>query len=119
MSLRELSSLPILMLEKTSTTSVFLHEQFLSHSIDLAPAIELSSNDLLVDLASIGLGIAFVPDYCVTGHTPENLYTLKIKDEIPSRKLVAAFDAGLPLTEPARFFLELLQEAENTERIFP
>lgn len=112
LTLRELSALPILMLDKASTTSVFLHEQFLSHSIDLAPAIELSSNDLLVDLASIGLGIAFVPDYCVTEQTPKNLYTLKIRDDIPSRKLVAAYDSGLPLTEPARYFLELLQEAE-------
>lgn len=112
LTLRELSALPILMLDKASTTSVFLHEQFLSHSIDLAPAIELSSNDLLVDLASIGLGIAFVPDYCVTEQTPQNLYTLKIQEDIPSRKLVAAYDSGLPLTEPAKYFLELLQEAE-------
>lgn len=108
LTLRELSSLPILMLEKTSTTSVFLHDQFLCHSIDLAPAIELSSNDLLIDLASIGLGIAFVPDYCITDHMPENLYTLKIKDNIPNRKLVAAYDSALPLTEPARFLLDLL-----------
>ena len=113
LTLRELSSLPILMLEKNSTTSVFLHEQFLSHSIDLAPAIELSSNDLLIDLASIGLGIAFVPDYCITEHTPKNLYALKIKNNIPARKLVAAYDSALPLTEPAKFLLELMQGKIN------
>ena len=94
-------------------TSVFLHEQFLSHSIDLAPAIELSSNDLLIDLASIGLGIAFVPDYCITEYTPKNLYTLKIKDDIPTRKLVAAYDSALPLAEPAQFLLELMQKSNN------
>ena len=115
LTLRELSDLPILMLDKSSTTSVFLHEQFLSHSIDLAPAIELSSNDLLVDLASIGLGIAFIPDYCITKQTPENLYTLKIKDHIPPRKLVAAYDSGLPLTEPAKYFLALLQKTTDLE----
>ncbi len=113
MTLRELSSLPILMLEKTSTTSVFLHEQFLSHSIDLAPAIELNSNDLLVDLASIGLGIAFIPDYCRTESMPKNLYQVKIKDKIPERKLVAAYDASLPLTEPAKYFLELLLKSSD------
>lgn len=110
LTLRELSALPILMLEKNSTTSVFLHEQFLSHSIDLAPAIEISSNDLLIDLASIGLGIAFVPDFCVTGHIPENLFALKIKEEIPTRKLVTAYDSALPLAEPAKFLLELMLE---------
>lgn len=108
LTLRELSALPILMLEKNSTTSVFLHEQFLSHSIDLAPAIEISSNDLLIDLASIGLGIAFVPDFCTTGRTADTMYTLKIKEKIPSRKLVAAYDSALPLTEPAKFLLDLM-----------
>lgn len=111
LTLRELSALPILMLEKNSTTSAFLHEQFLNHSIDLAPAIELSSNDLLIDLASIGLGIAFIPDYCITEQTPSNLYTLKIKDDIPARKLVAAFDAALPLAEPTGFLLNLMKGA--------
>ena len=67
LSFEQLSSLPILMLDKHSTTSEYLHEQFLSHSVELAPAIELSSNDLLIDLAAIGLGIAFVPDFCVEG----------------------------------------------------
>jgi DNA-binding transcriptional LysR family regulator len=68
LSFAELSALPILMLSKRSTTSEFLHEQFLSHSVELAPAVELSSNDLLIDLAKIGLGIAFVPDSCALDH---------------------------------------------------
>ena len=115
MTLKELSELPILMLEKHATTSVFLHEQFLSHSIDLAPAIELSSNDLLVDLASIGLGIAFIPDYCINSNTPDNLYIVKTKDKFPVRKLVAAYDAGLPLTEPANYFLNLLLDVAKAK----
>ena len=113
LTLRHLSSLPILMLDKHSTTSVFLHEQFIRQSIDLAPAIELSSNDLLIDLAAIGLGIAFVPDYCLTENTDERLYVLQIKDKIPKRRLVAAYDESLPLTEPARYFLNLLLTAHD------
>jgi len=111
LTFKELSDLPILMLEKHATTSVFLHEQFLSHSIDLAPAIELSSNDLLVDLAAIGLGIAFVPDYCLNQTTPDNLYVVTVKEKFPSRKLVAAYDESLPLTEPAKYFLNLLLDS--------
>lgn len=113
LTLRELSDFPILMLEKHSTTSVFLHEQFIRQSIDLAPAIELSSNDLLIDLAAIGLGIAFVPDYCLTEATDKRLYALRIKDKIPKRRLVAAYDQGLPLTEPASYFLNLLLDAHH------
>ena len=62
-SFQELLKYPILMLEKRSTTSMYLHNLFLENSLDLVPAIELASNDLLIDLARIGLGIAFVPDF--------------------------------------------------------
>ena len=68
-TLRELQALPILMLDRKSTTSEFLHNMFQKHQLDLVPEIELSSNDLLIDLARIGLGIAFVPDFCLpAGH---------------------------------------------------
>ena len=66
LTLKELLRHPILMLDRKSTTSEFLHQLFQQHQLDLVPEIELGSNDLLVDLASIGLGIAFVPDYCLT-----------------------------------------------------
>ena len=65
-SFSELLHYPILMLDKNSTTNEFLHQVFQQHQLDLVPEIELTSNDLLVDLARIGLGIAFVPDYCIT-----------------------------------------------------
>ena len=44
------------MLDRKSTTSEFLHSMFQRHQLDLVPEIELSSNDLLIDLARIGLG---------------------------------------------------------------
>lgn len=108
LSLKQLQKLPILMLSKLSTTSTFLHNLFLQHSLDLAPAIELSSNDLLIDFARIGLGIAFVPDFCVLSSENNHLIQLTIEEPLPARKLVAAYDQALPLTDPARYFIELL-----------
>ena len=54
------------MLDRKSTTSEYLHNLFLQNQLDLVPEIELSSNDLLIDLARIGLGIAFIPDFCLS-----------------------------------------------------
>ena len=73
--LKDLLDYPIMMLDRKSTTSEFLHHLFQQHQLDLVPEIELGSNDLLIDLARIGLGIAFVPDYCIPddghpGRTP-------------------------------------------------
>lgn len=106
-SLEELLDYPILMLEKRSTTSVFLHNLFLEHSLDLVPEIELSSNDLLIDLAKIGLGIAFVPDFCIK--QLENLAIINTVEDIPPRKLVAAYNSDMPLSEGARYFVESLR----------
>ncbi|MDF2588630.1 MAG: hypothetical protein K0S41_2471 [Anaerocolumna sp.] len=103
----ELQKYPILMLTKHSTTSEFLHNLFLQHSLDLVPAIELSSNDLLIDLAKIGLGIAFIPDFCL--NDPKlKLVKIKTQEELPARKLVAAYNDNIPLSSAAKYFIEQL-----------
>jgi DNA-binding transcriptional LysR family regulator len=105
-SLQELQQYPILMLDKRSTTSIFLHNLFLENSLDLVPAIELSSNDLLIDLAKIGLGVAFIPDYCVK--ELENLAIITITQDIPSRTLVAAYNNDIPISDAAKYFIDSL-----------
>ncbi len=109
-TLQELQKYPILMLDKRSTTSIFLHNLFLENSLDLVPAIELSSNDLLIDLAKIGLGVAFIPDFCVK--ELENLAVINITQEIPSRMLVAAYNNDIPISDAAKYFIESLTTAE-------
>lgn len=116
LSLSELQKFPILMLGRHSTTSAFLHNLFLQHSLELAPAVELSSNDLLIDLALIGLGIAFVPDFCIASQNAE-LIIIQTKEALPERKLVAAYDRSLPLSKPAECFLRLLLEENGSEKV--
>jgi len=106
-SLAELQNQPIIMLTKHSTTSEFLHNLFLQHSLDLVPAIELSSNDLLIDLAKIGLGIAFIPDFCLK-QAPSNLIIIKTLERLPTRKLVVAYNDNIPLSSVAKYFIEQL-----------
>jgi len=107
-TLQELQQNPILMLDKRSTTSIFLHNLFLENSLDLVPAIELSSNDLLIDLAKIGLGIAFIPDFCVK--ELDNLSIIQTTQEIPTRLLVASYNNDIPLSDAAKFFIDSLIE---------
>ena len=75
------------------------------HQLDLVPEIELSSNDLLLDLATIGLGIAFVPDYCLPNHSSD-LFPLTLAEELPSRQLMLVHSEQLPLSPAAKQFLE-------------
>ena len=74
------------MLDRKSTTSEFLHSMFQRSQLDLVPEIELSSNDLLIDLARIGLGIAFVPDFCIPADECPELYVLKLAQSLPAQK---------------------------------
>ena len=104
LSFQELLDYPILMLSRNSTTSEFLHSMFQQHQLDLVPEIELSSNDLLLDLASIGLGIAFVPDFCVTQKLQE-LFPIELKSELPSRHLAIVHSEQMPVSNAARQFM--------------
>ena len=64
LSMENLLDYPILMLAPKSTTSEYLHQVFAAQGLKLLPEVELNSNDLLIDLAEIGLGIACIPDIC-------------------------------------------------------
>jgi len=106
-SLRQLQSQPILMLDRKSTTNEFLHNMFQHYHLDLVPEIELSSNDLLIDLAKIGLGIAFVPDYCITTPDPA-LFVIDLEETLPARQMVVAHNEYAPLSQAARRFMDFL-----------
>lgn len=107
LELEELLGYPILMLDKVSMTSEFLHGLFQQHQLDLVPEIELSSNDLLIDLARIGLGIAFIPDFCLPENDPD-LFIIKTKEILPSRELVVGYNDHVPLSEAARYFIDIM-----------
>lgn len=108
LSFSQLLNYPILMLDKNSTTNEFLHHVFQQHQLDLVPEIELTSNDLLVDLARIGLGIAFIPDYCILDKG-DDLFILDTEEEMPCRELAVAYNEHLPLSRASMEFLSYFQ----------
>ena len=98
---------PIMMLDRRSTTSEFLHHIFQKNQLDLVPEIELSSNDLLIDLARIGLGIAFVPDYCLTKRC-RDLFVLELAQSLPARQLMVVSSPYAPVSQAAKQFMDML-----------
>jgi DNA-binding transcriptional LysR family regulator len=106
-SLATLQTYPILMLERKSTTSEFLHHMFQKEQLDLVPEIELSSNDLLIDLARIGLGIAFVPDFCIP-ENDRNLFQVNLSEKLPTRQIVVAYNENIPVSQASKQFMDML-----------
>lgn len=107
----ELKQHPLMMLSRQSTTSEFLHNLFIQHQLELVPDIELNSNDLLIDLARIGLGIAFVPDYCVE-ENDKDLVIIPTKEKLPTRQMVVSVNTAFPVSASTEEFLKLLPECQ-------
>jgi LysR family transcriptional regulator, cyn operon transcriptional activator len=108
-SIRELSEYPILLLEPNSNTRRVVDDYILRYGITLKPEIELATSDLLVQFAKRGLGIA-----CVVRNFAEeelkqgNLFEIKLKEEIPCRKLGVVCIKKVPLSAAAKKFIELM-----------
>ena len=109
-SFEELKAHPLMMLSRNSTTNEFLHNIFIQHQLELVPDIELNSNDLLIDLARIGLGIAFVPDYCVDANDPD-LTIISTKEKLPTRQMVVSVNTAFPVSTSTEEFLNILPTA--------
>ena len=112
LSFAQLLRYPILMLDKNSTTNEFLHQVFQQHQLDLVPEIELTSNDLLIDLARIGLGIAFVPDYCIS-RKGEEIFQIRTREALPERELAIAYNEHIPLSRASMEFLSYFQNSSR------
>ena len=103
--LKTLLEQPILMLSAKSTTSEYLQQTFTAKGLKLLPEVELNSNDLLMDLARIGLGIACIPDYMLD--PDDSLKPIPLVTPLPPRQLVLVQHENLPLSQAAERFLEM------------
>jgi DNA-binding transcriptional LysR family regulator len=106
-SLTMLKNYPLLMLEPKTTTRKFLDKLLSELGIEITASIELGSVDLLIEMAKIGLGIAFVPEYCLN-LSSKDLFEVKIKEKLPARELAVVRMKNIPLSNAAEKFLQLL-----------
>ena len=112
-SIDSLTRYPILLLEGKSATRRNLDRYLEQHGINIVPEIELESNDLLVDFARIGLGIACVlRESALEEIEKGNLFEVKIKEGLPSRKLGICFMKNLSLSRAALTFIQMLQSVQ-------
>lgn len=109
LSLAEVATLPLLTLEKNTTTRRFLDSLFAEQGIHFEPEIQLGSVDLLIELAKIGLGVAFVSREYIEKELADNqLFTLTLHAEIAPRELGIITHDCLPVPLAAEKFIALL-----------
>jgi DNA-binding transcriptional LysR family regulator len=106
--LKDLEQLPLLVLEKNTITREYFDNMLESYGVQINPDIELGSIDVLVDMARIGLGIAFVPDFCAQSAVSSDIFVLDIEEEVPQRHMGVVTHKNIPLSVAASKFLEML-----------
>ena len=108
LEIKKLMEYPLLTLSSKSTTSEYLHQFFASHRQNLIPEVELNSNDLLIDLARIGLGIACVPDYMLASLRGQesSLIEVSLQQQLPTSHLAVVYHESLPLSQAAQKFFD-------------
>ncbi len=110
LSLKELAQYPMLVLEKNTITREYYDRMMELHGVDITPEVDLGSVDVLIDMARIGLGIAFVPEFCINNELQkQDVFVLKIKEKIPERYMGIITHNNIPLPIAASKFIQLLR----------
>ncbi|OMF38387.1 LysR family transcriptional regulator [Paenibacillus sp. FSL H8-0548] len=106
----ELSNLPLLLLSEGSSTRKYVDQWFSSQGIQADADMELSSMDMLIELAGRGYGAAFVTQSFVKQELAEGkLFQLHTKEPISPRAVGFAARRDSTLSIAATRFTELLQ----------
>jgi DNA-binding transcriptional LysR family regulator len=106
----ELVNYPMLLLEKTSNTRMYIDRYFEKHKIEKAPDFEFPNIDLLIHFAKYDFGVAAViENFAEDALKKSNLYKVNLIEEIPKRSMSAAYLKNVPLTAAAKELMKYLE----------
>lgn len=86
-SLAEISKMPIVSLGTQTKTYEFYSEWFLHHGLVFTPDIEASTADQILPMVKNNLGIGFVPQEFLADEDADNVISLQLKEQIPTRSI--------------------------------
>ena len=107
---QEIAVFPLILLERKASSRVFLEQEFLKAGVTLTPEIELSSRQLLVTLAEIGLGVAGVTlEFVHKELESGGIRLLKTDFDIPERSVDMCTLREVHPTAAAAAFMEMVR----------
>lgn len=109
-SLAELEALPIICLEKNTSTRSYMNQFLQEQGIALKPEFELANSNMIVQFAlrSLGVGLVvkpFATEYLDSGE----LFELQLKCKIPTRNFCLIEEERYPKSVAARELLNMLK----------
>lgn len=117
-SLEEISRMPLILLEKEAGSRRFLEDRFLEEGLRLSPEIELASYELLISLASIGLGVAGITKELSESALKNKIVReLQVKADFPARAVSMLTLKEAAPSMAASKFMELLMTSSKVSGI--
>lgn len=107
------STANLMLLNEKNITRMFIEKYFEENGIVTNQVLEVTSMDLLIDFAKIGLGVA-----CVIGEFVEDelssgaLIEIPLKNAIEKRQVGFAYSTKFPITEAMAKFIEFYETKE-------
>lgn len=108
-SWESLANLPLIMLEKNSSSRRYVEQEFAKKNLLPKPQIELAVHDLLLRFASIHLGVSCViREFSEKSLRDGSVKELPLTPPLPPRHIGYAFMKNSPLSLAAKAFLNLV-----------
>ena len=111
-ALKELQQYPLICLGSETMTYAFYNQFYLSNNLVLQPDTEAATTDQVVPLVKSGLGLGYVPqNFAKDALAAGDVFTIQLKEEIPTRHVVLVQDGGRVPNAAAREFARMLNSS--------
>ncbi|SJZ49826.1 LysR family transcriptional regulator [Anaerorhabdus furcosa] len=107
---KELSKLPLILLEESSNSRNFLNKQFAKNGIKLNPQMELGAHSLLLECVKERLGVACVIKEFSSRYLNTEVFELNVQPPLPTRSIGYAYLTRKSLSAPSIKFIELIKQ---------
>lgn len=111
---KRLEALPVVCLEKGTSTRSYVDAFLKEKGVSVQPEIELATSDMIVQFALKNLGVAcVVRDFAEAYLESGELFELKFDQSIPRRAMYLAINKKIPISFASAKFLEMLEDGST------
>lgn len=110
----ELEKLPIICLEKNTSTRTYLDNFMQANKVDIQPEFELATSDMIVEFVKRNLGVGYVvEDFAKPLLASGGIFQLMFNQKFPSREICIISSDKNPLSTAAKALLKEVHREEG------
>lgn len=109
-SVKEVSKLPLILLEESSNSRYYLNKHFAKQGIKLEAHMELGAHSLLLECVKEHLGVACVIKEFSSKYLNTEVFELNLQPPLPARSIGYAYLTRKSLSAPSIKFIELINK---------